>query len=115
MDSVDTKQIGPAPGVAARTAAGPAGADDRGLRRCEAREEAADIERRILALSQGIDALKDDALSLFVAHRHKGALGARLAHLIQGLDEAWQGCRLEGVAAEASAAQDLKTSARQER
>jgi hypothetical protein len=76
--------------------------------RCKDQEEAAELENRILALSQSIDALKDDALSLFVAHRHQETLRDRLAHLIQGLDSAWECCRLEGIVAEGVATQDLR-------
>ncbi|HMB75125.1 MAG TPA: hypothetical protein VKN76_01905 [Kiloniellaceae bacterium] len=82
---------------------------------CENQEEAAEIESRILALSQSIDAVKDDALSLFVAHRHKEALRDSLAHLIQGLDDAWQCCRLEGAVAETTTLVDLKDPPGQDR
>jgi len=69
--------------------------------RDENHEEAAEIEGRIRALSQGIDALKNDALSLFVAHRHQENLRDRLVSLIQGLDDAWQGCSLDAVVQDA--------------
>lgn len=70
--------------------------------RSQNQNEVADIESRILALSQGIDALKDDALSLFVAHRNQEHLRIGLARLIQDLDSAWQGCNLDAVVAEPS-------------
>jgi len=60
-------------------------------------DDAAEIHIRILALSQSLDALKDDALSLFVKHRNKDQLRDRLANFIVGLDSAWQDCSLDAL------------------
>ena len=60
-------------------------------------DDAAEIHTRILALSQGLDALKDDALSLFVKHRNEDLLRDRLANFIVGLDSAWQDCSLDAL------------------
>jgi hypothetical protein len=60
-------------------------------------DEAAEIHNRVLALSESLDALKDDALSLFVKHSNEVLLRNQLANLIEGLDSAWQDCSLDAL------------------